>query len=289
MRSNRVLFILMLVFGVMFSGIATSNGAETKRVGNTDGKAFSAACSAGMAIVGFGYNSGAQLQAIVPFCRKIDADGHTSGNVPKTGSMKGVAAGSEGKPVMCHDGQAVNRLDVTMTEYSAIYSFRATCRGPGRAPEIIKATDVSGGTAGSKSIAECKSGTIATAVVGTYKDTGANQGILSIGLNCSVPGQGGDEQPKGDDEADDKDGDDADGVHVEFDLGDGPMTLDDKDSPDLRFAKEPTTIYREPAGSEVGYLDKGETVTIIECEENGQGWCRITKPMRGYVWGSDLN
>lgn len=38
----------------------------------------------------------------------------------------------------------MRRLDVT-TNSGSIYSFRATCDGPGSAPQIIKATDMSGG------------------------------------------------------------------------------------------------------------------------------------------------
>ena len=186
MRRSGILLSVVLVPCLLLAGLATSHAAETRRIGNTDGKAFSAGCPAGMAIIGFVYHSAEQLRSIVPYCQAIDAEGRTMGTVAKLGKFQGVAEGPVSEPVTCKENQTVRRLDVTMTDSSAIYSFRATCYGPGSAPQIIKATDVSGGAPGSKGIADCKTGSVATSVVGTYKDTGGNQGILSIGLGCTV-------------------------------------------------------------------------------------------------------
>ncbi len=51
--------------------------------------------------------------------------------------------------------------------------------------------------------------------------------------------------------------------------------------------KSATTVYDEPAGNEVAYLSQGDAVTIAACDENG--WCEISEPQRGYVWGGDLD
>jgi len=48
-----------------------------------------------------------------------------------------------------------------------------------------------------------------------------------------------------------------------------------------------TTIYDQPAGNEVAYLDEGDPVTIVQCNDNN--WCQISKPRKGWVWGDDLN
>ena len=48
-----------------------------------------------------------------------------------------------------------------------------------------------------------------------------------------------------------------------------------------------TTIYDQPEGNDVAYLDAGDPVTIVSCNDNN--WCQISKPERGWVWGDDLN
>lgn len=48
-----------------------------------------------------------------------------------------------------------------------------------------------------------------------------------------------------------------------------------------------TTIYDEPGGSDVDYLSAGDPVAIVSC--NGDNWCRISTPRKGWVWGDDLS
>ena len=48
-----------------------------------------------------------------------------------------------------------------------------------------------------------------------------------------------------------------------------------------------TTIYAKPAGKEVAYLRAGDPVTIASCDNIG--WCKISDPVLGYVWGPDLS
>lgn len=48
-----------------------------------------------------------------------------------------------------------------------------------------------------------------------------------------------------------------------------------------------TTIYAKPAGKEIGYLRTGDPVTIASCDDIG--WCTVTAPLSGYVWGPDLS
>ena len=47
-----------------------------------------------------------------------------------------------------------------------------------------------------------------------------------------------------------------------------------------------TTIYDQPEGNDVAYLQSGDPVTIVNCQDN---WCQISKPVNGWVWGDDLN
>ena len=48
-----------------------------------------------------------------------------------------------------------------------------------------------------------------------------------------------------------------------------------------------TTIYDQPQGNDVAYLSAGDSVTIVQCNDNN--WCQISKPKKGWVWGGDLN
>jgi hypothetical protein len=57
--------------------------------------------------------------------------------------------------------------------------------------------------------------------------------------------------------------------------------------PSSAVAAVDTTIYAKPAGKEVGYLRAGEPVTIVSCDSIG--WCNVTAPQTGYVWGPDLS
>ncbi len=298
MRLSGNLLNVLLALGLLLVGLPSAQAAETRRVGNTDGQSFSAGCPAGMAIIGFAYNSGEQLMAIVPYCQSIDADGRTSGIVPKLGKFKGVSEGGVGEPVTCKEGQAVQRLDVTMTEDSAVYSFRATCYGPGSAPQIIKATDVSGGAPGSKGVADCKAGNIATSVVGTYKDSGSNQGILSIGLGCTALGAvaapPAAKQPDADEEAPAADAagdDDNEGGGIHIQIGKGGISVNGKGGrgPFAGRTNTASMIYDSPGGNEKKGLKKGAKVSIIACDAEEEDWCEVAKPVHGWVWKPELD
>lgn len=309
---------LGLLLAAGFASTALED-SETRQVGNPDGaKPFVSACPEGQAVADYSYNSADQLMAIGARCSKIDDKGSASGLVSDPQSLKGAKGGSGRDPLSCGPGQAVTDLSVTMTKTSSILSFRATCRGPHTAPMLVRPTQIDGGSPdGSKMGAVCESGSYATAIVGTYKDGGPKPGIRSIGLRCHKIGEaaeGGAGKGDGNEQANDNnnggdegqaDNDDADqgnnGEHGKG--GDGGFQLDLKVGPDgiqiggggggkkgsKRFAQEPTTIYARPAGKELAYLEQGETVTIVRCEDGGEGWCQISKPMKGFVWGGDLN
>lgn len=278
--------------------------AETKHLGNTDGKAFTAACADGLGIVGFAYNySDTQLLAVAPICRVVDANGHATGVVPKLGSFKGASGGSGAEPIVCRNDQAVRGLEVYLTASTSIFTFRPVCDGPG-APVTARTYSLPYDNAKKPSTShasvDCGSHFYTTALVGTYKDTGSQPttGILSIGLVCQKEGEApaaasgkADDTGAaeiGDDLTVEHDGPAAGGIQLEIDPGGGG-----KDRPS--FAVAPTTIYQTPAGKEIAYLDRGQKVTIVECadDENGkpggEDWCQISKPKKGYVWGPDLH
>lgn len=299
---HRFVICLGLSLAAGFASAALAD-TESRQVGNTEGgKPFVSACPPGQAVVGYTYNSANQLMAIGAMCSKIDDAGSTSGLVSDPSALKGANGGSGRDPITCGPGQAVNSLGVVMTETSAILSFRATCRGPGTAPLLATTTKTDGGSAnGSKMTADCGSGSYATAIVGTYKEGGPKPGIRSIGLRCrgigeaadAGAGQGGDEPANADNNGQgNDDGNGAGGFQLDLNIGPDGIQIGGGGGGkkgNKRFAQEPTTIYARPAGKEIAYLEQGETVTIVRCEDGGEGWCQISKPTKGFVWGGDLN
>lgn len=296
---------LLGLCGVTSSALA----AETRHLGNTDGKAFTAACPDGLGIVGFAYNySDTQLLAVTPLCRVVDATGNASGVVPKAGSFKGASGGSGAEPIVCKNDQAVRGLEVYLTKNTSIFAFRPVCDGPG-GPVTARTYSLPYDNAHQPSTShagvDCGSHFYTTALVGTYKDTGSQttSGILSIGLVCQKEGEepapaaakgGGDDEAEiGDDLTVEHDGPAAAGgdgaIRFDVDIGDLIDGIAGGGKGKLSFAEVPTTIYQTPAGKEIAYLDKGEKVTIVGCEDGGDGWCQISKPKKGYVWGPDLH
>src|SRR5262245_36598144 len=103
--------VLSLGFALVASSPASAD-TDTKRIGNTDGKEFTAACPDGMAIAGFGYNySERQLLAVVAICREVDEAGDPFGVAPKAGKFKGAAGGSGAQPIACDNDKVVHSLE----------------------------------------------------------------------------------------------------------------------------------------------------------------------------------
>lgn len=311
--SNKLLSRLVACLGLAASLAQVPSAlaaTETKTVGNQNGKQFASECPAGKAVFGWQYNSDDRLRAIAVLCIDIDEATGTTGGIAKpaagglVGGDFGLGGGAGSGERTCQAGQAVQSLTVKLTDAQSIHSLRATCHGPGTAPVLIKSTDLAAGApaAVSSSNADCGARTYATALVGTFKNSGPNQGILSLGLRCSAIGETMAAGPAANDNAGADPGapangggapaeGDPDGFRIELGpdgirIGGGRRGGNDGDT---RFADEPTTIYAKPAGDEIAYLEQGDTVTIVQCEDNGRGWCQISDPTRGWVWGGDLN
>lgn len=316
---SSVIALLGLIVSVS-SGFAAT---DTKRVGNQEGDEFASVCPPGKAVAGIAANVDDRMRAVVALCRTIDpATGATMGAPQPAGKLVGAKGGGSAERI-CEPGQSIRTLNVKLTAGSSVHSTRATCYGPGTAPVLMVGTDVNGQPASpAGGTVDCGSGSYATAVLGTYRKTGRNAGILSIGLRClkigeapaaaNKDGAGGDnagnkdDDTSGTDSADanaqsDDQGDDEseefgigledfqieigpDGVKIGGGGGAGGAKKGSK-----RFAEEPTTVYAKKAGKEIHYLEQGDTVTIIACEDGGEGWCQISKPVKGWVWGGDLN
>lgn len=273
--------------------------SETQRIGSQTGTPFELGCEPGEAIAGWHYNSRDRLFAIWPMCVRIDGEGRPNGPALKAGQFAGVEHGIWRDPIKCGSGQALRQMNIGLTPEMLITTFRATCHGPGTAPALTKSTIEFDGTLTASGIVECPTKTYATALVGTVQDGGPKQGLTSLGLRCRPitefgggNGDGGNDQANRNDDRDDGGGGPG-GLNIELDIGPDGIQIGNGGRRDegrrVRFAEEPTTVYARKAGREIAYLDEGERVTIVECEENGEGWCRISRPREGWVWGGDLN
>jgi hypothetical protein len=165
-------------------------------------------------------------------------------------------------------------------------------------------TDMAAGApaAAAKGVANCGGGTYATALIGTFRNTGPQQGITSIGLRCQAIGEapaaadtgggnGNGQADMGDDGEDGGGGGGPGGLQIDLNIGPDGIEIggDRRNGGRARFVGEPTTVYAKPAGKEIAYLEEGDRVTIVACEDNGQGWCQISRPVKGFIWGADLD
>ena len=327
-RNTLLCFGALAVAGLASGAIADT---DTRLVGDGSGKPFVSACAPGQAVIGWAYESVGQLTAITAICQQVDSAGRASGDVIPSRDVAGVDGGDSGDAILCKNSQTIQSLDVHMDSNLHVLYIRGVCHGPGAAPALVRPTKSTGGNAeAARKGVDCGASTYATALIGTFGDSGRDQGIRSMGLRChplgdpvaAAPDTGGPKGAAGTGNAskpDDTADNDDDGIHV---LGGGPLQLDVSVGPDgvkigtgkggiqvkggkpggktgsksgssdkgkLTFAAQPTTLYARPGGKEIAYLDAGDKVTIIACEDNGQGWCQVSRPQPGYIWGGDLH
>jgi hypothetical protein len=80
----------------------------------------------------------------------------------------------------------------------------------------------------------------------------------------------------------------AQGAGVEIAM-DAPDTVDFGPDGMVRFTSEPSTVYDvDDRTTEIEYLDEGAEVAALACEQQGAGWCEISEPVSGFIWGGDL-
>lgn len=282
-----------LAVALAWSPLAMAD-TRTNTIGDQSGQPFKADCGRDEALVGFAYNSDQLLFAVSPLCRGV-ADNALAGAVstPKT------AVGSDGgkqsaEPEACTgmaDGMAIDRLDVWLDPGLRVHHVGATCHviSGSKAGVLLKATfnsDTVAANSAAHRSASCGSGAYATGLVGTVN----NGAIGSLGLVChktdstdtasTKAGNSGDTPPAADTGPDTTASDNAGTPPTEKPViyGRGGVVVVGSD----------TTIYSKPEGKEVGYLRQGNDVKVVACDHHGKGWCQITIPKKGYVWGPDI-
>lgn len=318
MKQAKWLALLMTIaFGVSAGALApaTAQTFRTNEVGGPGGAAFSDSCRAGDVLIGLNYQAGKALNTIGPVCSQSSQGHvvglpyglHTCGNTTgdfDTDDLTYYAREPVGS-AWCSPDMVVQSIKVFVDGNQNVRRFEVSCRNMATG-EIQLEADRSyaiGGVDVRQDVAPCGSGTIATGVTG-----GHGALIDRLGLICSrfedrngkvLPVVGGDASGGGVLPKDKPVR--AVGKAVDTDSPVGPVrTPGQVDNGDdaggggnggggKGTANTDTTIYNKPEGSDVAYLSAGDRVTIVQCGEEVENWCEISKPTRGWVWEPELD
>jgi hypothetical protein len=287
--------VALVTRAVAFDGVTIFVGGD-KGARYEDNCDFDAA-HAGYALVAIDYVAGKDLDRVTAVCALVrngqpDRDPNRlliRGMDNDNGSQR--TRGNE----HCPDGMFVQAIHVTESSVLLVHHFWLTCRNPFTGQKVdTPESGTFGGRGGAPGYADCGDDSYARGL-----RIRGDARISALGLICATyqpppppvvttpppppPPPPPPEKPKpekpplkvlnGDDNADTGDGNDN-GNNDAADAGTASAATD-------------TTIYDQPGGSDVDYLTAGDPVTIVDC--NGDNWCRISKPRKGWVWGGDLN
>jgi hypothetical protein len=298
---TRLLACLCLCIAALATRAVAFDGV-TLFVGGDNGSRYEDNCDfdaahAGYALVAIDYVAGKDLDRVTAVCALVrngqpDRDPNRlliRGMDNDNGSQR--TRGNE----HCPDGMFVQAIHVTESSVLLVHHFWLTCRNPFTGQKVdTPESGTFGGRGGAPGYADCGDDSYARGL-----RIRGDARISALGLICATyqpppppvvttpppppPPPPSPEKPKpekpplkvlnGDDNADTGDGNDN-GNNDAADAGTASAATD-------------TTIYDQPGGSDVDYLTAGDPVTIVDC--NGDNWCRISKPRKGWVWGGDLN
>lgn len=185
----------------------------------------------------------------------------------------------------CGSGRVVTTLQGSTAD-GMVNDFRFGCSEPGGGGNVR----FTKGPSSADFEDQCGSGQYAHGI--TAAPTG-NIGFAEFGIKCikmQASHKDEDEEEQANDD-DDEEGDEDNGfsfgkLHFQIDVNGATIKFGNKGK--IRVVDEPTTIYKNKGKGELDYLDAGDKVTVVACEDQGDGWCAIVKPKVGYVWGSDL-
>lgn len=298
MKQTRWLVRLLTIAVAVSAGALAPAAAQTFRtneVGGPGGAAFSDSCGAGDVLIGINWETGKALNRIGPVCSR-PSQGHVVGSPYGLHTWGTASALGLGGSAWCPSDMAIQSLKVDVDGYDNVRWFRISCRNMATGEVMLNGSfsiNFHGVTARTD-VAPCGSGTIATGVIG-----GHGALIDRLGLICSrfqdqngkllpVVGAGGvlpKDKPvravgkavgttapgRTPGEVDNGGGDNGGGKGG----GNGQAVVG-------------AAIYDAPDGTRIGELYAGTPVTITECGKQFDGWCEISRPKSGWVWGEDL-
>lgn len=186
----------------------------------------------------------------------------------------------------CGSGRVVTVLQGSAAG-GMVNDFRFGCSEPGGGGNVR----FTKGSSNADFEDQCGKGQYANGITAT--PTGS-LGFAEFSLKCvkMKSSRKDDDEDRDDDNGNNgHDDDDDDGfifgkLHFQIDVNGATIKFGNKGR--VRVVDEPTTIYKSKGKGEIAYLDSGEKVTVVACEDQGEGWCAVVRPKVGYVWGSDL-
>lgn len=195
------------------------------------------------------------------------------------------ASGTAAKP--CGSGRVVTVLQGSAPG-GMVNDFRFGCSEPGGGGNVR----FTKGSSNADFEDQCGKGQYANGITAT--PTGS-VGFAEFSLKCvkmRASRQDDDDEDHDDDNGnnghndDDDDGFSFGKLHFQIDVNGATIKFGNKGR--VRVVDEPTTIYKRKGEGEIAYLESGEKVTVVACEDQGDGWCAVVRPKVGYVWGSNL-
>lgn len=297
--------LLSLFLVAVFLGIATPAIAQigpTGLIGGPGGGDFRDQCDDGSYLVGFNLVVDRDANSIAAVCRAF-TDNHYSGDEVGL-TTRGNANSRKVWGVRCPDNKAAEQIVVSVSKVNLVHRASLVCRNPfghdyepsSSVPEFygISGESVYQNTTG------CGGGAMAVGLIGRY---GGN--VDALGLLCKVMGskpihgtgkvnkpihgtgkvnKGGNTPPLKVNNGGGAGNGGGGGNDTGADNGNGGGGAD------TATASGGTTIYKQPNGDDsdanvAGYVAPGSSVTVSSCSG---GFCKISKPKPGWVWGEDI-
>lgn len=292
---------ILIAAALLLAAIAGASAWEgdTIRVGGSGGAQDRDLCKSGEAMVGLSYKAGKDLNVVWMTCAATQ-NGAAVGRPYDRGAWgdgTDNGHGMRGGNVGCPAPMVVQAIYATMGA-NVVHDFWLLCRNVVTGEHFKAPWSLTmGGQGGRAGNANCGDDGYATGMLISHGSM-----VDAIGLVCTVyqpapakapadkpirgvgkpkPAKPAPEKPNGSPLAVDNSGSD-DGQADDSGNGGTSNTGGSRAT-----ASTDTTIYDQPDGNEIGYLSAGDPLSGVSC--NGNNWCRITRPQKGWVWGEDVD
>ncbi len=293
---------------------------STPEIGSQSGQVYNQECGGESLVIGFEYTSGKALDSVGAICG-IRRKGDWTGEIVHKGRVGG-GGGSGPFTVLCPPFNAVAGIEVFVDNHDSVRHLGVGCFPvPGPQLTYLNTTN-EGGEDNYSEHSDCPPYQFATGIHGHF-----NALVNSMGLHCMAPvlkqaeppptGGGDPAIPPQLEEALRVTGktpeqcvaSNAKCLELVAGLHGGPgnpaaqAAAVSRCQPVLAqcmanaaldaskaIAPDGTTVYKRPNGDEseanvAGYIPRGGEVTVVKCEN---GFCEISAPVAGFVWGEDI-
>lgn len=251
---------------------------DTAEIGGRSGPTYNQECGGESLVIGFEYNSGKSLDSMGAICG-IRANGDWTGEIVHKGRVGG-GGGSGPFTILCPPFNAVAGIQVFIDNNDSVRHFGIGCF-PVPGPELTYlGTNNEGGEDQYDVHSDCPPFQFATGVYGHFEAL-----VNSMGLHCMAPVIKAAAPPPPPLDPPTPPTKTETPAKVDNEPTEDPVI---PAGGDQTTAATDTTVYKvqgEDDPNTNNYLNRGDQVTIVSC---GDGWCKISAPYSGWVWGEDL-